>query len=151
MSVASWCCKSFCVVPCVSFCTGHFVMVPLNMTNLHCLQHSLLEHLFNLYFPFPIKINSDFLRHKTSAFCLFVIVTWFYNFSFFFNSLLPSIFKRPFSRVSESSVSSTSGSRGGRTRRAPPLTAADLWFFYAQTLNFLLFFLRSLRSRFISA
>jgi len=49
MSVASWCCKSFCVVRCVSFCTGHFVMVPLNMTYLHCLQHSLCEHLFNLY------------------------------------------------------------------------------------------------------
>jgi len=40
---------SFCVVPCASFCTGHFVMVPLNMTYLHCLQHSLFEHLFNLY------------------------------------------------------------------------------------------------------
>ena len=26
------------------------VMVPLNMTYLHCLQHSLFEHLFNLYF-----------------------------------------------------------------------------------------------------
>ena len=50
MSVASWCCKSFCVVSCVSFCTGHFVMVPLNMTYLHCLQHSLFEHLFNLYY-----------------------------------------------------------------------------------------------------
>jgi len=49
MFVASWCCKSFCVVPCDSFCTGHFVMVPLNMTYLHCLQHSLFEHLFNLY------------------------------------------------------------------------------------------------------
>jgi len=24
-------------------------MVPLNMTYLHCLQHSLFEHLFNLY------------------------------------------------------------------------------------------------------
>ena len=50
MSVASWCCKRFCVVPCVSFCTGHFVMVPLNITYLHCLQHSLFEHLFNLYY-----------------------------------------------------------------------------------------------------
>ena len=30
-------------------CTGHFVMVPLNMTYLHCLQRSLFEHLFNLY------------------------------------------------------------------------------------------------------
>ena len=33
----------------------------------------------------------------------------------------------------------TSGSRGGRTRRAPPLTAADLWFFYAQNAIFLKF------------
>ena len=30
--------------------TGHFVMVPLNLTYLHCLHHSLFEHLFNLYF-----------------------------------------------------------------------------------------------------
>ena len=47
MSVASWCCTCFSVVLCVSFCTGHVVMVPL--TYLHCLQHSLFEHLFNLY------------------------------------------------------------------------------------------------------
>jgi len=40
----------FCVVLFVSFCTGHFVMVPLNLTYLHCLQHSLFEHLFNLYY-----------------------------------------------------------------------------------------------------
>jgi len=40
--------RVFCVVPCVSFCTGYFVMVPLNMTYLHCLQNSLFEHLFNL-------------------------------------------------------------------------------------------------------
>jgi len=50
MSVASWCCTCFCVVLCVSFCTGHFVMVPLNSTYLHCLQHPLFEHLFNLYY-----------------------------------------------------------------------------------------------------
>ena len=39
----------FCVVLCVSFCTGHFVMVPSNLTYLHCLQHSFFEHLFKLY------------------------------------------------------------------------------------------------------
>ena len=38
-----------CVVLCASFCTGHFVMVPLNVTYLHCLQHSFFEHLFNSY------------------------------------------------------------------------------------------------------
>ena len=37
---------------CVSFCAGHFVMVPLNLTYLHCLQHSFFEHLFNLFLLF---------------------------------------------------------------------------------------------------
>jgi len=32
----------------------HFVMVPLNMTYLHCLQHSLFEHLFNLYMNYEL-------------------------------------------------------------------------------------------------
>jgi len=32
------------------FCTGHFVMVPLNMTCLHGLQHSLFVHLFHLFY-----------------------------------------------------------------------------------------------------
>ena len=36
-------------VLCVGFCSGHFVMVPLNVTSLHCLQHSFFGHLFNLY------------------------------------------------------------------------------------------------------
>ena len=31
------------------FCRVFFVMVPLNFTCLHCLPHSFLEHLFNLY------------------------------------------------------------------------------------------------------
>ena len=48
--VASWCCGVFCVVPCAGFCAGHFVVVPLGMTCLHCLQHSLFEHLFSLYY-----------------------------------------------------------------------------------------------------
>ena len=49
MSVASLCCTGFCVVVCVKFCSGRFVMMPINLTYLHCLQHSLFEHLFNLY------------------------------------------------------------------------------------------------------
>jgi len=49
MSVASRCSTCFFVVLCVGFCTCHFVMVPLNLTYLHCLQHSFFEHLFNLY------------------------------------------------------------------------------------------------------
>jgi len=37
---------------CCSVCwvfSGHFFMVPLNLTYLHCLQHSFFEHLFLLY------------------------------------------------------------------------------------------------------
>jgi len=50
MSVASWCSMCFCVVLCVGFCTGYFVMVALNMTHVHYLQHSFFEHRFNLYY-----------------------------------------------------------------------------------------------------
>jgi len=51
MSVATWCSACFCAVLCVCFfCTSHFAMVPLNLTCLHCLQHSFFELLFNLYF-----------------------------------------------------------------------------------------------------
>jgi len=31
------------------FCTGHFVMVPINSTCPHCLQHFFFEHLFHIY------------------------------------------------------------------------------------------------------
>ena len=73
MSVASQCCPCFCVVLCVSFCTGHFVMLPLNLTYLHCLQRSLFEHLFNLFYErahqFYIEVIRKlskiiFLRHR---------------------------------------------------------------------------------------
>ena len=50
-------------ISCVSFCTGHFVMVPLIMTYLHCLQQSLFEHLFNLYL-----IKQEICRSKHYAF-----------------------------------------------------------------------------------
>jgi len=60
MSVASWCCMCFCVLLCVSFCTGNFVIVPLNLTYLHCLLHSLFEHLFNLY-----NINRERIQMPT--------------------------------------------------------------------------------------
>jgi len=40
----------FCAVVCVCFCTGHFVIVHLNLTCLLCLQHVFFVHLFNLYY-----------------------------------------------------------------------------------------------------
>ena len=48
--------RVFCVVLCVGFCTDHFVMVPLNLTYLHCLQHYFFEHLFNLYYSHNLSI-----------------------------------------------------------------------------------------------
>ena len=44
MSVASWCCTCFCVVLCVSFCTGHFGALKLDICILFttfCLRTSL--------------------------------------------------------------------------------------------------------------
>jgi len=38
-------------------------MVPLNMTYLHCLQHSLFEHLFNLYYLRKYLIS---IKHGTN-------------------------------------------------------------------------------------
>jgi len=38
MYVASWCSTRFVVILCVGFCTGHFVMVPLNLTLFRSLQ-----------------------------------------------------------------------------------------------------------------
>jgi len=64
MSVASWCSTCFCVVLYVCLCTGYFVMVSLNLTCLHCLQHSFFEHLFNfviqLIYPLAHLRNSIF-------------------------------------------------------------------------------------------
>jgi len=34
----------------VCFCTGHFVMVPINLTCPHCLQHFFFEHPLHLYY-----------------------------------------------------------------------------------------------------
>jgi len=39
----------FCTVLGACFYTGHFVMAPLNMTYLRCLQNSCFEQYFNLY------------------------------------------------------------------------------------------------------
>jgi len=51
----------FCVVLCVGFCTGHFVIVPLNLTYLQCLQHSLFKHLFNLYYKSCVRTATIFV------------------------------------------------------------------------------------------
>jgi len=46
----------------------HGVMVPLNMTYLHCLQHSMFEHLFNLYNDFALKSCAQQLLSSTLLF-----------------------------------------------------------------------------------
>ena len=60
MSVTSWCSTCFCVVLCWFFvCTGHFVMVPLNLTCLHCLQQSFFKHFFNLCYTTTTSYNNN--------------------------------------------------------------------------------------------
>ena len=66
MSFAYWCSTCFCVVLCVGFCMGHFVIVPLNLTYLHCLKHSFFEH------------------HVNSLYCLNRHIWWGVS-SFFFH------------------------------------------------------------------
>ena len=46
---------------CVCFCTSHVVMVPLNLTCLHCFQHSFFEHSFNLYLDSWLERRCFFL------------------------------------------------------------------------------------------
>ena len=75
MSVASWCSTCFCVVLFVFRCMGHFVMAPLNLTCLQCIQHSFLN-ISSIYFvPKLPKIHNfqDKIVHNDPA------VTWTIN------------------------------------------------------------------------
>jgi len=55
-------------------------MVPLNMTCLHCLQHSLFEHLFNLYHLKQAR-NSISLLNKSLFVSLFRYNKYIYRFN----------------------------------------------------------------------
>ena len=72
MSVASWCSTCFCVVLSVGFVRAIFVMVPLNPTYLHCLQHIFFEHLFYLYlkgnYYFLLIFNLRYVKNKEAYF-----------------------------------------------------------------------------------
>jgi len=92
MSVVSWCYKNFCVVPCASFCTGHFVMVPLNMTCLHCLQHSLFVHLFNLYYKTFLLYIQIHIAQPTVNTGKYVITWWILKFNILENSVMLTYF-----------------------------------------------------------
>ena len=52
MAVASWCSLCFLCCSVCWFLYGPFATAPLNLTYLHCLQHSFFEHLFNVYYFF---------------------------------------------------------------------------------------------------
>ena len=74
MYVASWCFTCFCVVLCVGFCTGHFVMVHLNLTlfTTFFLWTSLpliLEELYNYY-------NIRHITHYHLNFSLISLILW---------------------------------------------------------------------------
>ena len=58
MSVASWC---FCVVLCVSFCTGHFIMVPL------------IWHIYIVYNILSLNISSIYMynvENNALSYCI---------------------------------------------------------------------------------
>ena len=92
MSVASQCSTCFCVLQCVGFCKGYFVLVPLNLTYLHCLQHSFFEHLFNfnclLHSHVPVKnysfptVNNSQYSPKTFSLCRDVLKSYLYQICF---------------------------------------------------------------------
>ena len=64
------CIACFFGVLCACFCMGHFVLVPLNLTCLHCLEHSLFEYLFNLKYYLRIYSHILYLVIKsTTYFC----------------------------------------------------------------------------------
>jgi len=80
MSDASWCCTWLCVVLCDSFCTGHFVMVPLNLKNLHCLQHYFFEFPFNLNFylsTYSENSQISFIMQPVQKQLRFQICMWY--------------------------------------------------------------------------
>ena len=81
------CCVSvysvFCYVLCVF--KGPFVMVPINLTCPHCLQHFLFEHLFHLYYPTqcrlqPLTLVTEntccFTWWKLMRWCVILILIW---------------------------------------------------------------------------
>ena len=67
MYFASWCSMCFCIVLFDGFCTGHFVMVPLNFTHFHRLQHSFFKHRFNIYLT--KKKQGPFIASRTCFIC----------------------------------------------------------------------------------
>ena len=64
------------VLFCVGFWTGHFVMVPLNLIYLHCLQHSFFEHLLNLFWNVnplisaSLSLPTEVSAMRKSWFCI---------------------------------------------------------------------------------
>ena len=58
----------------VCLCTGHFVMVRLNLTYLQCLQHSFFEHLFNLYYHMSVTFIRDVDMGVLTVVCFFTPV-----------------------------------------------------------------------------
>ena len=61
----------------VCFCTSHFVMVPINLTCPHCLQHIFIKHLFYLYIAHFTISHFLFKSIFPSGVCTFLRQTMF--------------------------------------------------------------------------
>ena len=66
---------AFCVVLRVGFCTCHFVMVPLNMTYIHCLQHSSLN-ISSIYIDPDLLLSAEDIPEKIGHWCWFPVCCW---------------------------------------------------------------------------
>jgi len=58
----------------ILFCTGHVVMVPLNLTCLHCLQHFFYEHLY-YYMSYVLQFVRELDNEKRTRLLQFVTGT----------------------------------------------------------------------------
>jgi len=77
MSVACCCSACFVLFYVYVFVRANFVMVPLNLTCLHCLQHYFFQHLFNLFLEVVnLNLSSPFMYDQCSTIHVYAIFNW---------------------------------------------------------------------------
>ena len=64
MYVASWCLACFCVVLCVSFCTGNYVMVPLNISTLFTTLFPCTYLQFIFFYLYALRHNRGLVTRR---------------------------------------------------------------------------------------
>jgi len=69
----------------VCFCTGHFVMVPINLTCSHCLQHLYAPEWWHIVIDSSVRPHGSCALHVSSmrSICLWIFksVAWFLSYA----------------------------------------------------------------------